>query len=109
MGEAYQFALALYRATAEFPRDEQYGLASQMRRAGVSIPSNIAEGCGRESNAELLRFCAIAMGSASEVEYQLLLARDLKYLTADDHTRLEADLLTVKRMLNAFTQHIKSG
>ena len=74
---AHQLTLAVYRATTTFPRDETYGLSSQIRRAASSIPSNIAEGCGRDGDAELSRFCQMARGSASELEYQLLLARVL--------------------------------
>ena len=78
--KAHHLTLALYPVTASFPRDEVYGLASQIRRAASSIPSNIAEGCGREGDPELARFCIIARGSATELEYQLLLARDLKLI-----------------------------
>ena len=103
---AHQLALDAYRATQDFPREERYGLTDQIRRASVSIPSNIAEGCGREGDAELRRFLYIAMGSASEVEYQLLLARDLGYLEEDAHASLEAALLSTKRMLNSFIQKL---
>jgi len=96
---AHQLTLDVYRATQGFPREERYGLTDQIRRACVSIPSNIAEGCEREGDAELRRFLHIAMGSASEVEYQLLLARDLGYLKEDAHTSLETTLLSTKRML----------
>jgi four helix bundle protein len=78
--KSHELALAIYHITAAFPREETYGLASQIRRAASSIPSNIAEGCGRNGDAELARFCIIARGSASELEYQLLLGRDLKLL-----------------------------
>lgn len=77
--KAHSLTLAVYRATAAFPREEQYGLTSQLRRAAASIPTNLAEGCGRYGDAELARFVGIAAGSASEVEYLLMLARDLKY------------------------------
>ena len=76
--KAHQLTLSIYNVTAAFPSEETYGLTSQMRRAASSIPSNIAEGCGREGDAELSRFCTIARGSASELEYQILLSRDLK-------------------------------
>ena len=78
--KSHKLALEVYKATLEFPKTEVYGLVSQMRRAASSIPSNIAEGSGRGGDAELARFLRIAMGSASELKYQLLLARDLKYV-----------------------------
>ena len=80
--KSHQLALAVYKATSTFPRHELYGLTSQIRRACASIPANIAEGCGRSGDAELARFLQIAMGSASELEYHLLLARDLGFLPA---------------------------
>ncbi len=79
--KAHQLVLDLYRGTEAFPRKEQFGLTSQVRRAAVSIPGNIAEGCGRGGDAELSRFLQIAMGSASELEYYLVLAQDLEYLS----------------------------
>ena len=106
--KAHAFVLELYKETNSFPRDELYGLTSQIRRASVSIPSNIAEGCGRSGDAELARFCQIAMGSASEVEYQLLLARDLGFTSVEDHKQLEDQLTEVKRMLNSFIQKLKA-
>ena len=78
--KAHALTLTVYRITADFPRQEQYGLTSQLRRASSSIPANLAEGCGRNSDAEFIRFCTIAAGSASELEYHLLLAHDLKLI-----------------------------
>ncbi len=80
---AHALTLQVYRATSSFPCDERFGLVSQMRRACASIPTNVAEGCGRSTNNELARFIDIATGSASEVEYQLFLAKDLGYLPED--------------------------
>jgi four helix bundle protein len=77
---SHHLTLAVYKATSSFPREELYGLTSQIRRARSSIPANIAGGCGRRGDAELSRFLLIAMGSANELEYHLLLARDLDYL-----------------------------
>jgi four helix bundle protein len=77
--------LAVYRATARFPREELYGLTSQIRRSCSSVPANLAEGCGRNADAELARFCSIAAGSASEMEYHLLLARDLGLIDCCDY------------------------
>jgi four helix bundle protein len=97
--KSHDLALAIYHITSSFPREETYGLISQIRRAASSIPSNIAEGCGRDGDAELARFCTIAKGSASELEYQLLLARDLKLLQANDYETLSKQTVEIKRML----------
>jgi len=102
--KAHQLALALYPVTASFPRQETYGLAS--RRAVSSIPSNIAEGCGRDGDPELARFCIIARGSATELEYQLLLARDLKFIQPKDYEQLSAQTVEIKRMLTVLVQKL---
>jgi four helix bundle protein len=104
--KAHQLTLAVYRLTTTFPRDERYGLTTQLRRSSSSIAANLAEGCGRNGDAELARFCAIAMGSASELEYHLLLARDLQLLTAVDYTRLADQTTEVKRMLTGLQQKL---
>ena len=90
--EAHQLTLHVYRDTAGFPKDEMYGLTSQIRRSSVSIPANIAEGCGRSGDAELGRFLQIGMGSASELEYPLPLARDLNYLNTQTYDSLTTEL-----------------
>ena len=82
--KAHQLTLTVYRLTASFPQTEWYGLTTQLRRSSASVAANLAEGCGRNGDAELARFCSIAMGSASELEYHLLLARDLKLLKVTD-------------------------
>ena len=97
--KAHELALACYRETNDFPKQEMFGLISQIRRSGSSIAANIAEGCGRRGNAELHRFLQIAMGSASELEYHLLLSRDLGFLTSMRHTNIEGQVTEVKRML----------
>lgn len=107
--KSHQIVLALYQITAAFPKDELYGLTSQMRRAAVSIPANIAEGCGRNGDAELARFLQISMGSASEVEYYLQLALDLGFIRSEVFTPLERDLVEVKRMLNSFLQKLRAN
>jgi four helix bundle protein len=106
--KSHALTLAIYKATEEFPRQEQYGLTSQIQRAAVSIPANIAEGCGKDSDAELKRYFLIAMGSSSELEYLLLLARDLGYLPEKDFQTMTADLVELRKMLNAFIQKLKS-
>lgn len=104
--KSHQVVLALYQATASFPQEETYGLKAQMRRAASSIASNLAEGCGRQGDAELARFCVIARGSASELEYHLLLARDLKLIPDKDYTTLTQHVTEVKRMLTVFIQKL---
>ena len=91
-------------ATREFPRDEMYGLTSQRRRAAVSVAANLAEGCGCRSDGELTRFLQIARGSASELEYHLLLSCDLRILPKEEFLRLERELGTIQRMLTALVQ-----
>ncbi len=98
--------LAVYKATAKFARGELYGLTSQIRRSCASILANIAEGCGRSGDAELARFLRIAMGSASELEYHLLLAHDLNLLDDADYERLTREVIEVKRMLTSFVQKL---
>ena len=101
--------MAIYKATTAFPQTELYGLTSQIRRASVSIPANIAEGCGRDTEKELARFMHIAAGSASELEYHLLLAYDLRFLSADLYTDLHNNVTEIKRMLTSFTQKLKAN
>ncbi len=96
--KAHELTLAVYQKTRTFPKEEMYGLVSQLRRASASVGANIAEGCGRRSDAEMRRFVQIARGSANEVEYHLLLAKDLEYMTVDEHKDLEAKILEIQRM-----------
>src|SRR5438094_9037520 len=91
---------------SSFPRDETYGLTTQLRRSASSIPSNIAEGCGREGDAELARFCLIARGSARELEYQILLAHDLKLIPSGRYVELPQEITEIKRMLTVFVQKL---
>lgn len=107
--KAHQLVLAVYKATAAFPQEETYGLTSQIRRACVSIPTNIAEGCGRSGDAELARFCSIAMGSASELEYQLLLSYELGFLGQANYSQLDQSLIEIKRMLNTFIHKLTAN
>ncbi len=106
--KAHLLALAIYRVTSGFPKDDNKGLTSQMRRSAASIPTNIAEGCGRGGDAKFARFAQIAMGSASELEYQILLAHDLKLLTDENHDQLANNVTEVKRMLTALIQKLKA-
>jgi four helix bundle protein len=106
--KAHVLTLASYRATAEFPKQEMYGLTSQIRRCAASIAANIAEGCGKHSNAEFQRFLHIAAGSASELEYHFLLAKDLGFLPAEEHNRLDQSTIEVKRMLSGLIKKVET-
>jgi len=89
----------LYRLSRSFPKEELYGLTSQLRRAAISIGANLAEGCGRRTNAEMARFIRIAMGSASELDHHLLLCKDLGFLQDQQYKRIGGDLNEVRKML----------
>lgn len=102
--KAHQMTLDVYNATRYFPKEELYGLTSQLRRSVASIGANIAEGSGRRSNNEICRFLQIARGSASEAEYHLLLASDLKLLGEDDFRKLSQQADELQRMLTALIQ-----
>jgi four helix bundle protein len=107
--KAHQLTLGIYAATRSFPHEERYGLTAQARRSSASIPTNVAEGCGRSGPRDLARFLDIASGSASELEYQLLLARDLHYLDGATCERLTIAVSEVKRMLASFLQTLRRG
>ena len=106
---AHQLTLDVYKTTSRFPREEVYGLTSQMRRCCASIGANIAEGCGKRGNNEFQRFLQIASGSASEMDYHLLLARDLSFLDHDGYTRLEGQLSILRRMLTSLLQKVDTN
>ena len=104
--KAHSITLEVYRLTDGFPRSEMFGLSSQIRRAAASIATNLAEGCGR-TQPEFGRFLQIAFGSACEVEYQLLLARDLGFLASQTYEGVNANVVEVKRMLNCLLKRIQ--
>jgi len=105
--KAHKVTLAVYRISRHFPADERYGITSQLRRAASSIAANIAEGCGRRSDGDFHRFLQIARGSASELEYHLLLSRDLGMLSQPDFAFLEDMVVEIQRMLTGLTQTIR--
>ena len=107
--KAHAVTLDVYKAAARFPQSELYGLTSQMRRCCVSIGSNIAEGCGRVGEAEKARFLQIASGSESELEYQLILAKDLGYLTSDVADDLAQRTREVGRMLASLVEKVRAA
>src|SRR5271167_295217 len=100
--KAHALALRIYRSTATFPREELYGITSQMRRCSASVAANISEGCGRTGNGEFHRFLNTAAGSASELEYFLLLAHDLKFISTETYEKLQADVLECNECLHHY-------
>ncbi len=106
--KAHELTLVVYRETKRFPRDELYGLTSQLRRGASSIPANIAEGCGRSTDRDFARFLDIAAGSGSELEYHLLLSRDLGLLEQPAYEDLHGRTTEVKRMLTGLIQRLRA-
>lgn len=104
---AHRFALRVHNVSQGFPRVETFALTSQIRRASVSIPSNIAEGCGRSTDADFLRFLDIALGSANEADYQLLMCRDLGYLSVDVYEDLVREVIAIQKMLTVFILNLR--
>jgi len=102
----HEIALEIYQLTQNLPQQEIYGLTSQMRRASSSVPANIVEGCGRESDAEFKRFLIIAQGSANELEYFTVLAKDLGYLDESIFTKLNDSVDKVRRSLNSLIKKL---
>ena len=105
---AHQITLAIYRATREFPREETYGMVSQLRRCSASVAANIAEGCGRVVNPEFGRFLGMAMGSASELEYFLLLSRDLDFISKAKYESMARNVCEMQRMLNGLMAKVQA-
>lgn len=106
--KAHAMTIAVYDTTRTFPREELYGLTSQLRRSAASIGANIAEGCGRRSDGEMARFLQIARGSASEIEYHILLARDLHYFREEQFLELSRKADELQRMLMALIQRFRA-
>ena len=104
---SHAFTLKVYALTKTYPKDEIYGIISQIRRASSSIPTNISEGCGRDSDAEFNRFLTIALGSASEVEYLIILSKDLNYIDENTFILLNEEINTIKRKIYSLKQKLK--
>ena len=104
---AHALTIQLYRVTEAFPRTEVFGLTSQIRRAAASIGANLAEGCGRYGEGDLSRFVQIAMGSASELQNHLRLAKNLGILRSDDYQTTLISLTSIRKMLTAFLQTLR--
>lgn len=105
---AYKLTKEIYTLTKSFPSDERFGLVSQMRRASVSVPSNIAEGYSRRSRGEYLQFCHIAYASLNEIETQMMLAKDLCMTSHDSFTPVESTLISTLKLLNALCRSLDS-
>ena len=105
---SHKLTIEIYKATQKFPKEEIFGLTSQIRRAVSSIPANIAEGCGRRTNAELANFLNIASGSASEVEYEILLAKEVGYITAEQCDAWTQEISEIRSMLAAYMRKLKT-
>ena len=97
--KAHQLTLKIYQLTKIFPKEEIYGLTSQVRRSAASMPANIAEGCGKNSQLELAHYLNTSLGSANETEYHLLLAKDLNYFGIEEHDILAEQINEIKAML----------
>ena len=106
---ADEVAVLVYRVTAEFPREELYGLTSQIRRAAVSVPSKIVEGCARDSQADYLRFLYIAYGSLRELHYQLSLSIRLGFLRNYDSSLLEAKIVETEKVVNGLIRALRDN
>jgi four helix bundle protein len=106
--KAHALTLRSYRITTDFPKQETFGLTSQIRRCAASVAANIAEGCGKRGNGEFQRFLNIATGSASELEYHFLLARDLEYVSIGDYQELNDKVTEIKRMLTSLIQKVEA-
>ena len=105
---SHLLTLKIYSVSKNFPKDEMFGITSQMRRSSSSIPTNIAEGCGRNSNSEMKRFLVISTGSSSELEYQLILAKDLQFLSQTTYKELHNELIAIRKMIFAFIKNLKT-
>lgn len=105
---SHALTVKVYQATKSFPKEELFGLTSQMRRAASSIPANIAEGCGRDGDPELKRFLTISLGSASELDYFILLATELGYLEAKTAHPMASEILEIRKMLGGFVKKLKA-
>ena len=106
--KAHQLTLNVYKIVHQFPKEEMYALTSQMKRSAMSIPTNLAEGCGRNSDKDFCRFLVIAFGSANELEYQIMLGTDLKFINIEESKKLLFQIEEIKKMLSSLINKIKS-
>ncbi len=106
---SHQLTLKVYRITKQFPKEETYALTSQIRRSSSSIPTNIAEGCGRGTNKEFAQFLQIAIGSAYELDYQILLAKDLEYIDKNTYSELNDEIIRLQKQIAALLIKVRSA
>ncbi len=104
--KSHKLTLDIYKTTSAFPKEEMYGLTSQMQRSATSVPSNIAEGCVRMTQSQLAHFINIASGSSSELEYQILLAKDLNFISRQIFKEHTSQVIEIKRMLTSLHQKV---
>ncbi|WP_304231912.1 four helix bundle protein [Jiulongibacter sediminis] len=104
---SHKLVLSIYELTKAFPKEELYGITSQIRRAAVSVPTNIVEGCGRESDAEFKRFLSISSGSLSEVNYLLILSNDLAFISLEEFNGLEEELTGIHKSIHSLMKKLK--
>jgi four helix bundle protein len=107
--KSHELAIDIYSESKLFPKEELFGITSQLRRAGLSIPTNIAEGCGRGSDSDFARFIQIAFGSASEVEYLIFFCKELKFIQDNNYTKLNDDIVGIKKSLMALLKKLRAG
>lgn len=106
--KAHELTVSIYKITANIPSEEKFGLISQIRRASVSIESNLAEGCGRDGDKEFARFVDIAMGSSFELRCQLLIVKDLGYINSNQYQLFESKILEINRMLGGLLKKLRA-
>lgn len=104
--KSHQLVIDIYKLTETFPKNEQFNLVSQINRAAVSVPTNIAEGCGRETQKELIRFLYISSGSSHELEYLILLSKDLNFIKEEEYNRISNEIIEIKKMLASLIRKI---
>ncbi len=104
---SHLLTLKIYQITKSFPKEELFGLSSQMRRSPSSIPSNIAEGSERNSNPQFINFRQIASGSCSEIQYQLILSKDLSYISEEVFTELHSEIIEIRKMIFQYISRLK--
>ena len=103
---SHAFLLEVYRKSQGFPREERFGLTAQLRKSALSVPSNLAEGCGRSTTQDFRRFVDYAAGSSKELAYQLRVALDLNYLSPEEHATLQDEITQIQRMLHGLRKHL---